>query len=157
MLEQDRRRQAFYLRRYGEGTHEKHPRQVAGERSDACRHDRDEARLSRWLSLDEWPEATKHRRDEFGDRRMNVHRTLEERGRLAGVHCSEDAVDRFIASSSQNRCTQNPLALRVDQHFDESLRLALLSGTAYPGYRPCSDECRASAQPHLTFGQAHLR
>ena len=66
------------------------------------------------------PEVTQHRRDELGDRRMNVHGPLQNGVWRLGIHDVQDAVNRLVAARTENRRAQDLLTLRVDQRPDKS-------------------------------------
>ena len=85
---------------------------------------------------------------------MNVHGALDNRVGRAGVHHINDAVNRLVASRSQNRSSENSFAFGVDEHFHEAVAIALLHSATHLGHRPGSDKSRLARFADLAFGHA---
>ena len=54
-----------------------------------------------------------------------------------------------------NRRAKNFACLRVHRDFHESVRLALLDGTAYTRHRPLAHQHAATSLASFRFGQSH--
>src|SRR3712207_5248959 len=93
-----------------------------------------------------------HRRDEFGDGRVDVHRALKDFVRDAGVHDVEDAVDGLVAACAEDGGPENPARLRVHDDLHQPPRLALLNGAADARHRAAADEQRAARGARLALG-----
>src|ERR1700704_3617745 len=79
-----------------------------------------------------------------------MYSIAERLERSLGRHRIQDAVDGFVASNAQNGGAQNLLALLINHHFHETLRLAFLDGARDAGHGP-------AANPDLVICCAGLR
>src|SRR5262245_53767508 len=69
-------------------------------------------------------QLAEHRRDQLGDRGVDVDGVGDRRVRRAGVHHVDDAMDRLVGFDAQQGGADDLLRFAVDQHFHEALRLA---------------------------------
>ena len=76
--------------------------------------------------------------------------TLYER---VGGHHVEHRVDDLVAFDAEQRGAEDALALGIDEHLHEALRLAALPGAADARHRHHADQRRLAARAHL--GLAH--
>src|SRR5947207_14490416 len=95
-----------------------------------------------------------HRRDELGDRRMDRHRTLQHRIRRAGIHHVDDAVDRLVTASPENRGAEDLPRFGIDDDLHQALRLAFLDRAPDAAHRPLRAKQCAAAGARLAVGHA---
>jgi hypothetical protein len=86
--------------------------------------------------------------EKFRNRRMNMHRPLDNRIRRLRIHDVQQNVNYFIASGPKNRSTQNVFCFRINRDFDKTLRLTFLNGPAHSAHRMFRNECSA---PRLSY------
>ena len=90
----------------------------------------------------------------LGDRRMDRHHAGVGRGRDARRHRLDHGVDRLVAPDAQDRGAEDGVAVAVDHHLHEALRLALLDRAADAGHRPAADPHRMALGARLGLGHA---
>src|SRR5437016_3811234 len=95
-----------------------------------------------------------HRRDELGDRRMDRHGTLQHRIRRAGIHHVDDAVDRLVTASPEDRGSEDLPRLGIDDDLHKPLRLAFLDRAPDAAHRPMRAKQRAAAGAGLSVRHA---
>src|SRR5579863_4059507 len=96
-------------------------------------------------------ELSQHGWNELGDGWVNMHGALHHRIRRLGVHHVQNAVDRFIAASAQQRCAENLVRVRGHNDFHKALRLPFFNGAAYFGHRSLSDQSLSAALHNFGF------
>ena len=100
-------------------------------------------------------ELLQDRRNELGDRRVYVHRALENGvGRLR-VHRIQHAVDHFVAAGPEHGGAKNLAGVRVDDNFHQAGRLAFLDRASDARHRTFANQDGATTA--LRFGFRHPR
>src|ERR1700735_4895694 len=95
------------------------------------------------------------RRHKLRDRRVNRHHARVGGSRHARGHSLDHPMDGFVASHAKNSAAEDRVRVAVDHDFHESLRFALLDGTADAGHWPPAYADRVAFGPGFGLGQAH--
>jgi hypothetical protein len=100
-------------------------------------------------------QIAKHRRDQLGYRRMDMHRALNSGERCSCVHDVQNAVDCLVAACPQNRRAEDLLGTGVDQHLHKAFSLALFEGTRHLRHRSRADQGGLARSAHCLFRKAN--